>query len=82
MELHPTVRDGLTNAAQGWREQEELYRQKSANEGGNPAALAMAKVCADAATSLEMQAQDGVPRCACCLKPIWTDLDLRPYWKR
>lgn len=82
MELQPTVREGLLSAAQAWREQEDLYRQKSANEGGNPAALAMARVCANTATSLGRQAEDGVSRCACCLKPSWTGSDLRPYWKR
>lgn len=75
-------REHLLSAAKEWREQQAHFEEKVRNEAGNPAAKAMARVCADTATSLEMEAEDGVARCVCDMKPFGSQRDQLPYWKR
>ncbi|MCB4349948.1 hypothetical protein LA345_39860 (plasmid) [Burkholderia vietnamiensis] len=80
-EASTSRRDHLLAAANQWREQEAFYESQATREG-NPAARALARTCGDTAKSLELEADDGVARCVCCLKPFGSRRDLLPYWKR
>lgn len=73
--------DTKVRAIAAWREQEMHYREKAMRENDNPAAIALANVCARTARSIEMELEDGIPRCACCLRPL-TQRDQLPYWER
>lgn len=58
--LEPPLRQGeLIEAARQWRE-----LAKTASPEG------LVRACIAAAVSLEKEAEDGIARCACCMKPF------------
>jgi hypothetical protein len=75
------ARETKFRAIAAWREQEAQYRAKALREGGNPAAIALANTCGKTARTIEMELEDGISRCVCCLKPF-SARDQLPYWER
>jgi hypothetical protein len=58
--LEPTHRQlELIESAQQWRE----YAKSASPEG-------LARACIASAVSLEKEAEDGIARCVCCMKPL------------
>lgn len=58
--LEPTTRQSvLIESARQWRE----FAKTASPEG-------LARACVAAAVSLEKEAEDGIARCACCMRPF------------